>query len=237
MTIILIMMKRFNSYELAKKIDHTLIKIDIDMDKLKEFVYNGLKYRFRGLVTTPSNIPILRDLIGDDKGIKLISVIGFPLGQTFIKTKMKEISEVAKYDVNELDIVLNTSLIKLGYVDRFREEASLLTNFVRKEYPDIGIKLITEVTVLPREGLLKAIEIINKVKPDYFKTSTGYGPRGTIVDDVSFVKKYLSKDIHIKAAGGIRSVKQMIELIDAGADIIGSSSGVAIIREAIREHE
>jgi len=230
------MMKSYNVSELAKKIDHTFIKMDVNIDRLKEFASNGLKYGFRGLVTTPSNIPILKEFIGEGKDIKVISVIGFPLGQTFIKTKIEEISEVIEYEVDELDIVLNTSFLKFGYVDRFREEASSLTSFIRKEYPDIGIKLITEVTILSRESLLKAIEIINEVKPDYFKTSTGYGPRGTNIDDVSFIRRYLSKDVYIKAAGGVRSVRQLIQLIDAGADIIGSSSGVTIIEEAIRKY-
>jgi deoxyribose-phosphate aldolase len=97
----------------------------------------------------------------------------------------------------------------------------------------VVIKIIVDVPYLDVEELKIAVKIINYTKPDFIKTSTGYAPRGTSVDDVKLIKKLLAGDIKIKAAGGIRTLDQVIELVNAGAERIGTSTAVDIIKEAM----
>ena len=225
-----------DSRELASKIDYTLLKIGVSEDTIKSFVEMGLKFMVRGLVVTPSNIPLLKKYLRGGYRPKLVSVVSFPYGETFLSVKYMEIDKLVEEGVDELDIVLNTSYIIQGKIDRFREEASNIMRYVRDNYPSLTVKLIVEVTILQPNILKDVIKVINEVKPDYFKTSTGYGPRGTQVDDIIMIKKYLAPSIGLKAAGGIRKLKQAIELINAGADIIGSSAGIEIIKEALSKY-
>ncbi len=216
----------------AERIDHTFLKIDVDMTTLENFVREGIKYRVRSLVVSPYNVRIVKNLI-NKTGIKVVSVIAFPFGQTSLETKIDEIGFCVDEGVDEIDIVLNTAALKMGNIEYFREEARNISTFMKSEYPDIIVKYIVEVTILSDELTRKAVEAINLAKPHYFKTSTGFGPRGTTPDDVRFIRKILSPEIRIKASGGIRTLDQFISLINAGADIIGSSKGVEIVREAI----
>ncbi len=226
---------RLSIEEIASKIDHTLLKLDIDNKILDMFLSKGRKYKFRALVVSPSLIKYSKDKLYNT-GIKLVSVIAFPLGQTYPETKLMEAETAISSGADELDIVLNPYLLKTGYLEEFNEEAYYILNSLRRKHPNITIKYILEVTILPKPILRKGLEIINKVQPDYFKTSTGYGPRGTSVDDIKFVKKHLSDEIKIKASGGIRTFKQFTEILNAGADIIGTSSGDRIIEEAIEKY-
>ena len=227
----------YKACDIAKRIDHTLLKTGLSLDSLREFLDEALKYRVRGMVVTPSNIPIILGMLSDRHVIKLISVVSFPMGEDPKRIKIAEIGELYSYGVDELDIVLNTTYIKLGRWDLFEDEVREIISYSRREYPNLVIKLILEVPLLTNEELSKAIAIINRYKPDYLKTSTGHAYRGTMVEDVRKIRRILDRDIGIKAAGGIRRLSQVLELIDAGADIIGSSRGIDIIREALEEYE
>lgn len=121
--------------------------------------------------------------------------------------------------------------------DKFREQAAEIKRFIKSGYGDTVLKYIVEATVLDRDELDKAIEVINTVEPDYFKTSTGHGPRGTEVDDVKYIRGKLSGGIKLKASGGIRSLKKFIDIIYAGADVIGASRGFAILRGAEKQQD
>lgn len=217
--------------DVARKIDYTMLRIDADIRMFRDFLSKGRKYRFRALVVTPSSLKYAGNEIQFPE-IKLVSVIGFPLGQTHPKIKLIEAQSAIASGADELDIVLNTFLLKSGYLNEFHKEASYILGSLKQNYPNLVIKYIIEVTVLSSSLLKKGLEIINNVKPDYFKTSTGYGPRGTSVSDIKFVKKYLSSEIGVKASGGIHSFKQFMELLNAGADIVGSSNGDKIVEEA-----
>lgn len=217
--------------DVVRKIDYTLLKIDSNIDIIRRFVSNGKKYRFRALVVMPYFLKFIRDDVRDSD-IKLVSVVGFPFGQTYSKTKLLEAEEAINSGAVELDIVLNTSMLKSSFLNEFREEAKYILKYLKMNYPDIIVKYIVEVTVLSRNLLRKGLEIINDAKPDFFKTSTGYGPRGTSAEDIVFIKRYLSDEIYIKAAGGIRHFSQFKRLLDCGADIIGSSNGDKIVEEA-----
>lgn len=222
-----------NLYEIAKRIDHTYIRIDANYESLEAFIKVGLEYKFRSLVVPPSFLSYVKERI-KGTGIKLSAVIDIPFGQEALKAKMCSCKNAIDCGADELDIVSNMSLLLSRMFDKYETEARSLVQLTKTEYPDIVVKYIVEVTVLDVDLLTKAIEIINRVKPDYFKTSTGFGPRGTTSADVKFIRQLLSNDIKIKASGGIRTYEQFIELTNSGADIIGSSTGDKIIKEALK---
>ena len=228
---------QYTASYIAERIDHTLLKQGVSLSSLKDFLDSALKYRVRGVVVTPSNIPFIIDMLSKGHVIKVISVVSFPIGEDPMKIKIAEIDELYSYGVDELDIVLNTTYIKMRRWGLFEDEVKEILRYSRKEYPNLVIKLILEAPLLTDEELSKAISIINKYKPDYLKTSTGHVHRGTTVDDVRKIRKILDKSIGIKASGGIRKLSQVLDLIDAGADIIGSSRGIDIVREALKRYE
>lgn len=224
------------SIDIASKIDHTLLKIGVDLNQLNKFIEEGVKYNVRALVVSPTNVNYLKEYLEKfNADIRVVSVVAFPYGETFTRVKICEIDHLYDIGVDEVDIVLNTSLLIQGYIDDFKAELKTLNDYIRGNYPNLTAKYIVEIPLLNKPLIVKAVEIFNEVMPEYLKTSTGYGPRGTTVDDVKFIRKILNPEIKIKAAGGIRSYQQAIELIAAGADIIGSSSGVKIIKEAVRD--
>ncbi len=215
----------------AEKLDNTLLSIDVDRDKLINFVERSVDYGVRAVVLHPYFIGEVADIVRGTT--RLCSVVAFPYGFTGVGVKIREAEYCIDKGVDELDIVLNTYLLRAGLVDKFRDESYLLRKYISSEYGDITLKFIVEVTLLSREELDTAISIINDVGPDFFKTSTGHGPRGTTVDDVKYIRGALDKGIGLKAAGGIRELRQFLALVEAGADIIGASRGFDIIREAV----
>lgn len=219
----------------ASRLDNTLLRLDINPSYFNWFIDRSIDYGVRAVVVHPFFIEMVRECVAGNT--RVASVVAFPYGYTGLDIKVGEALYCIDKGVDELDIVLNTYYIKRGMFDRFREEAEEIKRVIKSEYGDIVLKYIVEITVLSRDELDRAIEIINMVKPDYFKTSTGHGPRGTEVDDVRYIRSKLSSDIGLKASGSIKSLKKFIDIIYAGADIVGASGGIDILREAERQRE
>lgn len=218
----------------AARIDNTFLKININRGVLEDFIHKSIKYRFRGIVVSPYLVKVIKPYIPIN-GPRLVSVVSFPFGQTDISVKLTEATYCIDSGVDELDIVLNMVPLIYWDLDNFRREVEGIYRGIKVEYPDITIKYIVEVTMIDKNKLSKAIDIINQYPPEYLKTSTGYGPRGTIPEDVKYIRERLDGDIGIKASGGIKSFNQFIKLVNMGADIIGSSSGFKIVDEVSGE--
>lgn len=214
----------------ASRLDNTILRFDVDKVALLKFFEDSVSYGVRGVVVHPSMLEVLGHLPREKT--KLVSVVAFPFGYTGLDVKLKEVDYCIEAGADELDVVLNIFYIKEGELDKFRDEARAIVTRVRDWGEDIVLKTIVEVTLLDREELDAAIGVINEVRPDFFKTSTGYGPRGTESDDVRFIKSRLDPDIGIKAAGSVASLDKFMELVEAGADVIGASRGFDILREA-----
>ncbi|HIE36888.1 TPA: deoxyribose-phosphate aldolase [Candidatus Geothermarchaeota archaeon] len=221
-----------NCIDFAGKIDYTYLKLDLTSDKLLSLVKDVLNHKFRSLVVPYYAITWLDESIVHK--LSLCTVISFPFGTAPTRLKVEEAIAALDMGYDEVDIVSNIWLIKSGLYDQYREEVKQIVSEIRDRYPDKTIKIIGEVTILNYNELRKAIDAINSAKPDFFKTSTGYGPRGTILDDVIQIRQVLNPEIRIKASGGIRSYRQAMDLISAGADVIGTSSAMQIIKECIK---
>ena len=216
---------------IGSKIDHTRLSIDIRLKEVVKEYRACCRLGVRGFVSHPWVVARLSDIV-DKCDTMLIGVVSFPYGMDSLEAKLRTIDYLFSSGADEVDVVSNVNLLLNGFYKEYVDEVVGLTSYVKDSWRR-GIKIIVEVTILNDRLLRKAVEAINRAGPDFFKTSTGKGPRGTTVEDVSAIRGMLSPDIGIKASGGIRNCKAATALLDAGADIIGSSSGIAIVEECM----
>ena len=177
----------------------------------------------------PSYVPMARELLQSSR-VKIATVIAFPFGVTFTEVKELEMQASARRGSDEMDFVINIAALKSGDDDSVEKEMHYLTAKART----LGVttKFIIETAYLSEDEKIRACKIANRVKPDFMKTSTGYGPSGATVEDVRLMRTHLLPEIQIKAAGGIRSHTEAMQLLKAGASRLGTSSGIRIIEEA-----
>ena len=210
--------------ELAKKIDHTLLKADASRRDLRKLCDEALKYGFHAVCVNPFRVPFC---IGRLKGsgVKICSVVGFPLGATTPELKVGEARAVAELGVDEIDYVVNIGAVKDGDLELVKEEMFGLLDAARPY--KILIKAIVEVPLLTLQELRSVCKVLDGV--DFLKTSTGFH-RPVTVEDVKLLRRFAPSGVKVKAAGGIRSHAQAVDLIKAGADRLGSSRSVDLLR-------
>ena len=215
--------------EVLRRIDHTQLKPMASKSDIVKLCDEAKKYRFYAVCVNPYYVPLASKLLsGTD--IKISSVVGFPLGATFTEIKAAEAERSIRLGASEIDMVMNISAFKSGdleYVKRDIRE-------VRERIGDAILKVIIECCYLTDDEKILAAKICEEEGADYVKTSTGFGPGGARLEDVRLLRKTLSPKVKIKAAGGIRTFEQAVKFIEAGADRIGTSSGVKIAEEGIR---
>ncbi len=212
--------------ELASLIDHTLLKPETSKKEILRLCKEALDYWFHSVFLLPYYLPIAVKKLRKTP-VKVGTVIGFPLGGNSITTKIFEAIDSLRQGAEELDIVINIGALKSGDFPYLERE---LTGIISKT-PECLHKVIVEVGLLTDEELKRMIEVANRIKPAFVKTSTGFLARGAQAEDVVAIRHYLHPDIGIKASGGIRTLQQVTELVEAGASRIGTSTGVKIIQE------
>ncbi len=221
--------------KLSSYIDHTLLKPDTTFSDVVKAVKHAKKYRFACLVLSPHHaLRLLRDK-ELSKDIRVCSVIGFPMGYTSTKAKLEEAQELIDNGVSEIDMVMNIQAFKEGLYDEVVDEISKIVELAHKS--NVIVKVIIETGLLNDEEKIKATELVVEGGADYVKTCTGYlGGRATI-HDVVLLKKAGKGKVKVKASGGIRHLYDAIALILAGADRLGTSSGVQIVEEYLKFKE
>jgi len=222
-----------NIAKVCRLIDYTNLKPTATFSDIIRMIEEAEKYGFYGVCVNPIYVRFVKDLVSKGN-IKVVTVISFPLGATPPSNKIYEAERAIKDGADELDIVSCISYLLSNRFDLFQNDVESVVSYLKREYPDIVIKVIVDLPYLNGRFSDVIANVINSTKPDFFKTSTGFAPRGTTVDDVLTFRELLSKDIKIKAAGGIRSYKQLLELVKAGASRIGTSTAIQIVEEARR---
>jgi len=177
----------------------------------------------------PSYVALARELLKNSR-VEVATVISFPFGVTLTEIQEAEMRACASQGASELDIVINIGAVKSGDLRLIEEEMNRLV--VKSRVLGVASKFIMETAYLTEEEKISVCKIANRVRPDYMKTSTGYGPAGATVEDVRLMRTHLLPEIKIKAAGGIRSYDAAVEMLRAGASRLGTSSGIRIIQEA-----
>ena len=214
--------------ELARMIDHTNLKADANSFDMKKLCDEAIHYNFAMVAINSGQSKLCAELL-NGTNIHVGAAIGFPLGQQSIKTKVFETKDAIENGANEIDYVINISKLKDKDYEYIEEEMKQIVHICKDN--NVVSKVIFENCYLDKDEIIKLCEIALKVKPDYIKTSTGFGIYGARLEDVKLMKSIVEDEIKVKAAGGIKDLKSALEFIDAGASRIGTSSGVKIIEE------
>ena len=212
--------------DLARKIDHTLLKPDATQKEIKKLCAEAKQYGFASVCINPSNVKLCSNLLRDSD-VKVCTVIGFPLGATSGAAKAFEATQAIKDGAQEVDMVINVGMLKSGEYD-FVEEDILSVVSVAHSLGALT-KVIIETGLLTDEEKVKACILAKQAGADFVKTSTGFVQGGATVGDIALMRKVVGPAMGIKASGGVRSQNEALALIASGADRIGASASVKIV--------
>ncbi len=211
---------------LARKIDHTLLKPEATVDDITALCDEARKYRFASVCVNPGYVSLCSDLL-KGSGVKVCTVIGFPLGATTTETKRFEAEQAIKNGAEEIDMVINVGQLKQGNYDYVFNDVNQVV-LAAKKNNDI-CKVILETALLTDEEKIKACIICKHAGADFVKTSTGFSKGGATVGDIALMKYVVGSSVGVKASGGIRSREDANAMIASGADRIGASASVKIV--------
>ena len=213
--------------ELNKYIEHTLLKQDAAKDELLKLFEEAKKYNFKGVCVNPVNVETAKKYL-KDTDVKVVTVVGFPLGANISEVKAFETQRAIQDGADEIDMVINVSKLKDKDYDFVKKDIES----VKKACGDTALKVILETDLLTGDEIKKACELCVEAKADFVKTSTGFVKNGVgaKVEDVKLMAKTVKPyGLGVKASGGIRDKQKAVALVEAGADRLGTSSGVAIV--------
>ena len=212
-------------------IEHTLLKPDAKKEELIKLFNEAKEHHFLGVCVNPCFVAFAKEQL-KDSGVKIVTVIGFPLGANRSDVKAYEAKKAIEDGADEIDMVINISKLKDGFFDYVRQDIIA----VREACQGHVLKVILETDLLTPDEIRKACEICIEAKADLVKTSTGFvkGGVGAKVEDVKLMHDTVSPHgLKVKASGGIRDYDKAFALIRAGAERLGTSSGV-VIAEGMR---
>lgn len=210
---------------LHRYIEQTNLKPVITASDIDNLTQQAIKHNFRGICVPPFWVKkASRDIT--DLDVQLVTVIGFPLGYQMTEVKMEEIKLAIRDGADELDIVMNISSFKTG-LPWTKIELAKCTSFIHEH--SCLVKVIIETAYLNDAEIETACKLCADAGVDFVKTSTGFAPDGAQLKHIELMRKVLPSQVGIKASGGIKTREQAVKLIEAGADRIGTSSGIEII--------
>ncbi|KAB2338568.1 deoxyribose-phosphate aldolase [Cytobacillus depressus] len=209
----------------AKMIDHTLLKADATKEQIETICAEAKEYEFASVCINPTWVKLSSELLsGTD--VKVCTVIGFPLGASTPETKAFETKNAIENGATEVDMVINIGALKGGNYELVERDIRAVVDAAKGK---ALTKVIIETCLLSEEEKVKACELSVKAGADFVKTSTGFSTGGATVEDIALMRKTVGPDIGVKASGGVRSAEDAQKMIEAGATRIGASSGAAIV--------
>ena len=212
--------------ELNKYIEHTLLKQDATKSEVIKLLDEAKEYKFLGVCVNPINVKFAADYL-NGSNVKVVTVVGFPLGQNTTESKVLETIDAIKNGADEIDMVLNAGKLRDGEFDFIVEEISKIKSACQGK----ALKVILETDLLSQEEIKTASELCVKGGADFVKTSTGFvkGGVGAKVEDVKLMYETVrDAGLGVKASGGVRDKEAAYAMLEAGATRIGTSSGVKI---------
>lgn len=214
--------------QLANMIDHTNLKAFADDVAFEKLCDEAKKYNFKMVAINPAQTVRCKKKL-EGSPVHVGAAIGFPLGQTTLECKIFETKDAIEKGADEIDYVINVAELKNKNYDYIKKEMEEIVKICREAGKTS--KVIFENCYLTDDEKRKVAEIAKEVKPDFIKTSTGFGTGGATVEDVKLMKSVVGDEVKVKAAGGIRDLKTALTMIEAGAERLGTSAGVAIVEE------
>ena len=210
--------------EILKKVDHTLLKQDATWEQIKQICDEGIEYSTASVCIPPSFVKKAAESV--EGKIPVCTVIGFPNGYNTTDIKCAEAMDAVKNGASEIDMVINLGWVKEKNYDAIFSEI----NKVKDACDGRLLKVIVETALLTDEEKVKMTEVVSMSKADFIKTSTGFSIRGASFEDVEIFNKYISNNTHIKAAGGIASLEDAERFLNLGADRLGTSKIIGLIK-------
>lgn len=214
--------------EVANMVDHTNLKAYATEKDFQKLCDEAKEYGFKSVAINTYPVAMCRKLL-EGSEVLTGAAVGFPLGQMTIASKVAEAENAVKDGCEEFDYVMNVGKAKEHDYAYIEDEMTQMTAVARKA--GICCKVIFETCYLEEDEIIEVAKIASRVKPDFVKTSTGFGTAGATPEHVRLMKKYVGEDVQVKAAGGIRSWEQAKAVIEAGAARLGTSSGIKIVEE------
>ena len=213
---------------LQRYIEHTNLKPTIDAYVVEQLTAEAVEQQFIGLCVPPFWVKKVRRDLGE-RDVQLVTVAGFPLGYHMTETKLEEIKVALRDGADEIDLVMNVSALK-AQMPWVKVEFAKCAKLVHEQ--ERILKVIIETAYLNDEELELACRWCADAGVDFVKTSTGFAPEGAKVDTIRRMRELLPSNVGIKASGGIKSYEQAVALVEAGADRLGTSSGLEIMKQA-----
>lgn len=214
---------------LNKHIEHTLLKQDATKEEFEKLFAEAIENKFLGICVNPLYVSLAKEKLANT-GVKIVTVVGFPLGANKSEVKAFETTQAVKDGADEIDMVINVSALKNKDYDFVQKDIET----VKDACLDKPLKVILETDLLTKEEIKTACEICIKAKADFVKTSTGFvkGGVGAKVEDVELMHQTVAPHgLLVKASGGIRDRETAINMLKAGAERLGTSSGVKIVTQ------
>ena len=209
-----------------KMIDHTVLKADTPLETVKRICDEAMEYGFASVCINPCHVAYCADYL-KDSDVNVCTVIGFPLGANTSAVKAFETKDAIANGADEIDMVMNIGVLKDKNYDLVRDDVKAVVEAANGTL----VKVILETCLLTEDEIKKACELCVEAKADYVKTSTGFSTRGATIEDVRIMKEAVHGKAKVKAAGGVRTPEDMVKIVAAGADRIGTSAGCSLVKK------
>lgn len=209
-----------------KMIDHTVLKADTPLETVKRICDEAMENGFASVCINPCHVAYCADYL-KDSDVNVCTVIGFPLGANTSAVKAFETKDAIANGADEIDMVMNIGALKDKNYDLVRDDVKAVVEAANGTL----VKVILETCLLTEDEIKKACELCVEAKADYVKTSTGFSTRGATIEDVRIMKEAVHGKAKVKAAGGVRTPEDMVKIVAAGADRIGTSAGCSLVKK------
>ncbi|MEW9500473.1 deoxyribose-phosphate aldolase [Jeotgalibacillus marinus] len=221
------------SVNIAKMIDHTLLKPEATNEQITELCQEASEHGFMSVCVNPTWVSLASKLL-EGTDVKVCTVIGFPLGASATETKAFETKQAIEDGATEVDMVINIGALKSMQFDVVQQDIQAVVDAAKG---NALTKVIIETSLLTEEEKVRACELAVAAGTDYVKTSTGFSTGGATVEDIQLMRKTVGAEIGVKASGGVRSTEDANQMIEAGATRIGASSGVKILQGLVADSD
>lgn len=211
---------------IARMIDHTLLKPEATPDEIKKLCAEAKQYNFASVCVNPCYVSLCADILLGSK-VKVCTVIGFPLGATTTEVKRFEAEQAIQNGAQEIDIVINIGMLKQGNYEYVFNDINQVVLAAKRNR--VLTKVIIETSLLTDEEKIKACLLSKNAKADFVKTSTGFSKGGATAGDVALMRYVVGSSMGVKASGGVRTAEDAKAMIESGADRIGASASVKIV--------
>ena len=219
---------KYTLAQVAKTIDHALLRPDMTRDEVRAGCEVAMKYDVASVCCKPADVAFCAEIL-KSSSVHVGTVVGFPHGNSATSTKVFETKQVVADGATEIDVVINIGLMKSGMYDQVRDEIAAVVDAAAGNQ----VKVILENAYLTKEEIVKACQLCEAAGADYVKTSTGFAPTGAILEDVQLMRASVSSKVEVKSAGGVKSLDMLLSFMDAGVKRSGASGTAAMLDEFV----